>query len=199
MKKLLFVPIVVILSLLGFGTSCRGVGQTSIPEFPSDSIDVYAPLQANDMWAQSLHTYGDDSIKGHEISYRVATDSSQVYMDFDITILEFHPRITENLFSFVHEELLDWGFINEVDSIIPMDVMELTDNGLSQYQIAKEILDFECMAFNKNLESSLAYEEGFNVEFEICPVFLNNEYVTYKKYLSSCTGGMRKNWSGAAA
>lgn len=192
MKKLLLLPILFVFLISWITSGCNGI--TKIEKAPSDSIDVYARLKPNDEWYSCRHTYGKDSVLGHTVKYRMATDSSNVYTTFDITLLELHPGITANLLSFIHNEMLNWGFINEGDTIVPFSIKEMTDKGFSQIDILKKALDWESNLYYKEVLSVIEYG-GYNLDIEIYPVFMNEDYVTYKKYSYYYTGGAHGNYS----
>lgn len=193
MKRLLLLPILFVFLISWMTSGCNGT--TKIEKTPSDSIDVYARLKPNDEWYSCRHTYGKDSVLGHTIKYRMATDSCNIYTTFDITLLELHPRITANILSFIHNEMLNWGFINDADTIAPFDIKELTDKGLSQIGIVKKTLDWESNLYYKEILDVMEYGDGYNLDIEIYPVFLNEDYVTYKKYSYYYTGGAHGNYS----
>ena len=194
MKKLLFLPILLLLTL--FIVSVSGCnGNTKLQVLPSDSIDVYARLKPNEDWISCRHTYGKDSIVGHTIKYRLASDTNNVFVNFDITTLELHPRITTNLLSFIHNEMLTQGFINEGDTIVPFDIKEMTDKGLTQSDIVKKALDWESGLYYNELPYIMEDSMGFELDIEIYPVYLNEDYVTYKKYSYYYTGGAHGNYS----
>lgn len=194
MKKLLFFPVVLLLILITWSVSgCNG--NTKLQVLPTDSIDVYARLKPNEDRISSRNTYGKDSIVGHTIKYRLTTDTSNVSVNFDVTTLELHPKITANLLSFIHYEMSTQGFINEGDSIVPFDVKEMTKKGLTQSDIAKKVLYWESGLYYNELPSIMKYGVGFELYIEIYPVFLNEDYVTYKKYSYSYTGGAHGNYS----
>ena len=194
MKKLLFFPVVVLLILITWTFSgCNG--NTKLQVLPSDSIDVYARLKPNENWISCRHTYGNDSIIGYTIKYRLATDTSNVFVDFDITTLELHPRITANLLSFIHNEMLTQGFINECDTIVPFGITEMTDKGFTQNDIVRKALDWESDLYYSELPCIMEDSFGFELDIEIYPVFLNEDYVTYKKYSYYYTGGAHGNYS----
>lgn len=181
-----------IISIFSLGCS----NHQGVQDFLSDSIDVYTHLKPNDEWYCGRHTYGKDSIVGNTINYRLATDSKRIGVDIDITILELHPRITANLLSFIHGEFLEHGFINEGDTIAPFGIKEKSDNGFNQSEIIHLVLDWEGERFYHELPQILEYgESGYNLEIKIYPVFLNENYVTYKKYTYYYTGGAHGNYS----
>lgn len=194
MKQILIFPVFLIIVLSFFGTGCEH-DKLELQKFPSDTIDVYARLESNDLWYFYQRTYGRDSIVGSRIQYRATTDSSNIHIDYDITILELYPRITDNLLSFVHEEMLNWGFVDEADTVVPFGIKEMTDKGFTQQDIVHKAIDWECDMFYKIVPDILSDDGGFFLNIEIYPVFLNDDFVTYKKYVYIYTGGAHGNYS----
>lgn len=193
MRHLLPLSILGILLISLFQQSCGK--QSGLPDFASDTINVMAPLKPNEQWYMGRHTYGMDSIIGNTMWYRMATDSARIYVETKITLLELHPRITANLLGFIHSVFIDNGFINEGDTIFPFGTRDLTEKGYSQQHIANMILDWQSEKFYKELPTIMTYGTGFNIDIEIEPVFLNDDFVTYQKYASYYTGGMHGNYS----
>lgn len=191
---ILFIPVTILLLIVFKACNLKST-ETPLSEFPADSIDVYSPLRPNENWVVGKHTYGIDSIIGNTMTYRMASDSSGIYVKFDITLLELHPKITSNLLSFSHYELLNSGFINEADTVPPFNIKELADNGTSQQDIVRRVLDWESESYYKELPKILTYGTGFNIEIEIYPVYLDADYVTYQKYSYYYTGGAHANYS----
>lgn len=193
MKRIiLFLPISIL--LLTIVEACKhGSKETPLKDFPTDSINVFARLSPNEVWHSGRHTYGTDSTIGNTIHYRVATDSSQIHMNYDITLLELNPKITENLLSFIHTGLLVWGFVNEEDEIPTFDVKVMSDKGFSQRDILKKMLDWESLLFYKDLPSLSNYENGYFIDFAIYPVYIDENYVTYNLYYEYYTGGDHPN------
>lgn len=190
-------PIILPILLLIMSVFTQGCGEhNNLQTFPSDSINVYAPLKPNEEWFSGRHTYGEDSNIGNTITYRLATDSIRIVVDIDFTILELHPRITANLLSFIHGELIDHGFINEGDTIVPFGIKEKSDKGFTQTEIVHMALDWEGERFYSELPEILEYgENGYNLAIEIYPVFMNEDFVTYKKYSYYYTGGAHGNYT----
>ena len=188
--------VILILLFFKFVFSQGCSNRNEIQDFPSDSIDVYSHLKPNDEWNSGRHTYGEDSIVGNTLKYRLATDSIHIGVDIDITILELHPRITANLMSFVHGEFIEHGFVNESDTIVPFGIKEKSDSGFTQSEIVHMALDWAGERFYYELPQILEYgERGYNLAIEIYPVFLDENYVTYKKYTYYYTGGAHGNYS----
>lgn len=195
MKKLLLIPALLFLLLL-INCAQSGTDTSIVQIMPSDSIDVSARLKPNEDYIVCRHTYGKDSIVGNQIIYRLATDSSSIFVDFDITTLELHPAITANLLSFIHSELLSWNFIDSCDTITPFDIKELTTNGLTQNEIVRKALDRESDLFYNELPTIIDYgPRGYEMSIEIYPIFLNEDYVTYRKYYYAYTGGAHGNYA----
>lgn len=178
MRHLLPLSILGILLISLFQQSCGK--QSGLPDFASDTINVMAPLKPNEQWYMGRHTYGMDSIIGNTMWYRMATDSARIYVETKITLLELHPRITANLLGFIHSVFIDNGFINEGDTIFPFGTRDLTEKGYSQQHIANMILDWQSEKFYKELPTIMTYGTGFNIDIEIEPVFLNDDFVTYQ-------------------
>lgn len=190
-------PIIIFCFILILSLFIQGCNNNcDIHVFPSDSVDVYSHLKPNDEWYSGRHTYGEDSIIGNTIKYRLSTDSVRIGVDIDITILELHPRITANLLSFIHGEMMDHGFINEGDTIVPFGIKEKSDSGFTQSEIVHMTLDWEGERFYHELPQILEFgERGYNLAIELYPVFLNENYVTYKKYSYYYTGGAHGNYT----
>lgn len=192
--RLPVITLILSLILSVFTQGCRD--HNGIQFYPSDSIDVYTRLKPNDELYSGRHTYGNDSVVGNTIKYRLSTDSVSIGVDIDITILDLHPQITANLLSFIHGEMIDHGFINESDTIVPFGIKEKSDEGLTQSEIVHMALDWEGERFYSELPQIIEYgENGYNIAFEIYPVFLNEDYVTYKKFSCYFTGGGHSNYS----
>ena len=179
-----------------FGCNKNNSKSFTLQRQASDNINVYIPLKPNEDWNSHRHTYGKDSILGHTIEYRLTTDSNDIYINYDVTILELNPKITSNLLSFLHGITLDWGFINEKDSVTPWTLEELIEEGLSQQQLIKKILDWEGENFKRQIPEIYEWGgSGFNLDIDIYPVFLNEDYITYEKYAYYYTGGAHGNYT----
>lgn len=190
MKKLLLMLLLLVLTIVWLVSGCNA--RTGVEKCESDSVDVYLPLQPNVARNPGCQTYGADSVSGHTISYRLATDSSRIYADFEVTVLDLHPEITESLLSFIHHELLEWRFIDEADTIVPLDVCELTASGLSQNEIVRKFFDWESGAYYRTLPSFIDWDVYY-IEMKIYPVFMNDDYVTFMNYAYYDTGGAHGN------
>ena len=196
------IPIFLIFCLTGIGitvtSGCknRSVETTALKRYASDTTDVSIPLKPNENLYSNRLTYGKDSIPGNTFKYHFPSDSSEIYMNYDVTILELNPKITSDLLSFLHKETLACGFINEKDSVVPWTFEQLNGEGLAQEQLVKKILEWEGESFKRQLTN--IYDSGvrgFNLSIEIYPVFMNEDYITYEKYAYYYTGGAHGNYT----
>lgn len=192
MKTPLIPVAAVLLLIAAFTISCNE--KPVLKTYASDTIDVYRRLSPNENWISSSNTYGINHVAGHSNTYRITTDSNNVYVDFDVTLLELHPKITANLLSFMHWTMLHYGFADEKDTVPPFDVYEMTNEGAEQYEIAHRMMDWESELFYEILPK-IEGERGYNLDVKIYPVFLNDDYVTYRKYAYYYTGGAHGNYT----
>lgn len=194
MRNILIFPVIT-LAILIIESCQHNPSHTPLKEFPSDSIDVFSPLNPNENWIGGRHTYGADSVIGNTMSYRTATDSDRVLMQIDVTLLELHPRITANLLSFIHGELLNCGFINRGDTTTPFGIKDMSDKGFTQQEILHKALDWESELFYTEVPNLMEWGNGYNISLEIYPVYIDEKYVTYKKESYYYTGGAHGNYS----
>lgn len=169
------------------GSNDRGI----IEEFPIDTLDVYKPLIPEDSLDISL-SYRGVPIAQTKDSF--ATENSDIYINMNLVILEQNPKITNNLLSFAIFNLSDWGFTHTPDSLI-YDKYDLGYLGMSTQEMIHVFSEVVSKEFYEELPTILSYECGFNINVEIYPVFLNEDYVTYCKYAYYYTGGAHGNYS----
>ena len=187
MKTYSFYSIIVSLITL-LASSCNETSITALPEF----YNIHEKLKPNEDYISCKHTYGKDSICGHEITYKVATDSSEVYLNINLTILELHSRITENLLYYIYYVLNNGGFFAVPDTTPHFLTNDFFANSYSQYKIACKTLDWECELFDNSL---CRFGSGYWLDIYITPIFLNDNYVTYNKYSEYYFGGAHPNYS----
>ncbi len=196
--KSLFAPIYAIFSIIILSIVTGGCNKiTPITPCPSDSINVrkvLVPNQNDD--TSATHTYGKNNIIGNSLTTTFTTDSNNIFVGFNITLLELHSDIIGNLLSFIHGEMLYYGFINESDTIAPKEILNKMRNSSSGYEAAQIALDWERDLFYKEFPNILKYSDyGYNIFFELHPVFLNDKYVTYHKCSKRYTGGLHQNYT----
>lgn len=163
-----------------------------IKKFPIDNLDVFKPLIPEDSLDISL-TYMGIPIAQATDSF--ATKNSDIYINLHIVILDQHPKITSNLLSFAMYNLSDMGFTNSPDSILSEKFDAAWFNDKTPQEALNLFSNVVSKEFYEELPTILTYECGFNMDIEIYPVFLNDEYVTYCKYAYYYTGGAHGNYS----
>lgn len=165
---------------------------SNIKPFASDTMNISQELHATDS-INGIYYYGD--VKGYKIQNRLNTDSANVYVDYDITILELNPNITTTLASFVHFNLLDYGFVNDSDTIPPFSMKEFDpDYKRSQKENMEKMLGWSEECFKANADSIFEYSTDYNIKFSIHPVWINENYVTYFVFEYHYTGGAHGNY-----
>ena len=155
--------------------------------YASDTVEI-RELQPTDS-VDGNPIYND--VVGSHIITTLKTDSDDIYISYNIKLLELHPDITKDLITYIHYELRHWCFIPGTDTIATYNVDTMkTQRGA----ILKEI-GCNRKAFHKQLNEIL--EDGFlgyNITFEIYPVFLTPDFVTYYVYRYAYTGGAHGNY-----
>lgn len=191
MKHLPFFLIsLILLCTLGCGSKHQSTEQ--IKPFASDTMNISQELHATDS-INGIYYYGD--VKGYKIHNRLNTDSANVYVDYDITIMELSHNITTTLASFIHYNLLDYGFVNDSDTIPPFSMKEFApDYKRSQKENIEKMLGWSEECFKANADSIFEYSTDYNIEFSIHPVWLNDNYVTYFVFEYHYLGGMHGNY-----
>lgn len=191
MKKLLFLFLLVFGLSATFCLSCHSDNDTIVKN-SLDSINVYVPLIPDD----SL--YFSNTFRGIQVAQtrdRFSTENSEVYIDMDITILKQNPKITSNLLSFAIFNLSDWGFLNTPDSLIPEKYNIEAYKDKPTQEILNKFSDIISTEFYEQLPEILQFDCGYNIDIDIYPVFLNEDYVTYYKYAYYYTGGAHGNYT----
>ncbi len=190
MKHLVFsiVSLALVCSGINLFSSCNN--NKTLETFPSDTCHVYNHLTPNENGVSPV-TYGSNNVMGDSVVMQLDTDSSNIYANFNISILELHPNITTDLLSFVHGQMSGLGLTEGTENNTPCE--DKSTNDISQKDFVKSFLDEESKLFYNNVPSLLEYGTDFNLGVNIYPVFLNEDFVTYVKYGYSYTGGAHGN------
>lgn len=139
--------------------------------------EIFEGIKPNDSFCASKHFYGKNNIEGNSIIYRLSTSNTDVYVDFNITLLELHPCITVNLLSFIDKHMS----IAKSDTVVPCLLRELAKTEYPQHEIARKVLDRESDLFYDVADYLLSQNDNtYYFEFDMQPVFMNDDYVTYK-------------------
>lgn len=155
-----------------------------------DSDEIYKALPPNETDATNELTFGTDNIPGVIFDYDFTTGSEDVYIFFEnFTLLNINPKINNRVFDFIKSGLKEYGFIPETDSISSEEFSELYNDGLTYAEAAAKILDQIKTQFESKAPEFESYNSPFNAYFQIYPVYLTPEYVTYRLSAYYYTGG----------
>lgn len=167
--------------------SCRHERQ--IVPYDVDSDEIFKPLQPNEEDLPEDNTFGQDSIPGFTLDYEISSDYNDVYIYFsNLTLLEVNPSITQSLFNFAQQQLIEYGFTNDSVSFKPNEFDDLLAQGLSYRESTDKVLENISSVFKDKL-SDYTYLGPFNISFMIYPVYLDKNYITYRESCYCYTGG----------
>lgn len=165
--------------------------EDTIVKYMTDTLDVFIPLIPNDSLETSL------SFRGIPLALAkdsIPTDHSQFYVTMDMVILDQNPKITSNLLSFAISILSEWGFTHTQDSILSNKFNYTLVRETPIQEILYQFSDFVREEFYAKLPAILSYcSMCYNMDIDIYPVFLNDDYVTYRKYAYYYTDGAHGN------
>lgn len=189
MKKTTFysVPVLLFLFLI---TNIGCNRERMVVPFDFDVDEIFKPLSPNEDENLADTTFGPQKIAGTIMDYEIPTEYSDIFIFFNnLTLLDVKPQINQQLFEFIQDQLCEYGFNNDSVSLAPNEYQELMASGLNYSQAAAHILDVQRENFNSQLDSIHSYSSHFNIYFKIYPVFLTDEFVTYRLNSYSYTGG----------
>ena len=194
MKGIRFIFAVGVFIVILACSSCRSNRPNSIAieKFPIDTMDVYKSLIPGDSLKLSK------SFQGIPVAYsndRFVTNDSNVFLEMEIVVLDQNPKIISNLLSFAALKLSDTGFIHTPDSLFLEKYNDLAHKDDSPQTILNKFSSSVKEEFYDEISTILNYGCAFNINIEIYPVFLTEDYVTYCKSAYSYTGGAHGNYS----
>ena len=185
--KFYFLQVPLFVAILLNVTGCRNERQ--VVPYEVDPDIIFKALQPNDENMPEGAAYGPENTPGFTFDNDFVTDNNDVYIYFvDFTVLDINPAITENLFDFILQELDEFGFIKESDSLNPARFNELIASGISYKDASANLLDDIKADFERKIAADPPYG-AFNINFLIYPVYLDRNYVTYRESLYCYTGG----------
>lgn len=192
MKKLIFSVVIPI--LLGVGCATKKESMP-ISHYSVDTALVFKPIHPNSpLTANDVLTYGPDSITAISVNSLIPSDNPTVYISLDLTLLDLDPIIMSNLFDFVRNQSIVNGFVSIEDTISYPDIISLTSEKTSQKDIAELFCSWEKEGFIDHImQIKDNIVNGYNIGFEIYPVYLDKDYVTYRQYAYWYTGGANGN------
>lgn len=186
----------VLLSALAVASCAKttqvNVSAQEIEAYASDSINVWKPLEAGSSVGE-LYRFGN--AEGRKFSERFSTDSTDVYLEFNVTLLELNPAITRRLHRLVADRLRAWGFTGRADTIPGYKPVDVDPSRHLQYEIMRTLLADTGAKF-ENFKDSI-FSVGPNVSgrliydarIDIYPVWMKDDFVTYAVQGYDYTGG----------
>ena len=180
------VPVCLFISLILPG--CNHSRQ--VVPFDIDVDEITKPLSPNDDSNPMDLTFGKENIPGFVFDYEMETEKPDVFVFFqNLTILDTKPEITQDIFEFIQGQLCEYGFINDSVSLVPGEFESLISSGLKYNEAAARLIDRQKQEFNSQIETLDSLNYPFNIYFNIYPVYLDKNYVTYWQSAYCYTGG----------
>ena len=182
-----FIPVFSLILIFLF--ACHRSQRPIVP-YEVDPDEVFRALTPNDEDATNYLTFGKNNIPGFIFDHDFTTDNSEIFVYFqNFTVLDINPDINQGLFEFIYQQLTEGGFISEEVKFSDSEFSSLQNSGLTYSDAAGKILDILDEGFEQRYDSLSSYRSPFNIYFQIYPVFLDDNYVTYRQYSYSYTGG----------
>lgn len=175
--------------ILLFLIACNG-NQRQIVPYEVDAEQVFKAIEPNDDSSPENLTFGKDKIPGFIFDHDFTSENSEIFLYFqNLTILDVNSDINQNIFEFIHRQLSEGGFISDSLSLEPNAFELLQTSGSTYAEASAQLLDVFNKGFEAQYDSISVYNSPFNIYFQIYPVYLDNNYVTYRQYSYSYTGG----------
>lgn len=169
--------------------SACGKDRQVVP-YDVDIDEIYKALVPNDEDRPDYITFGHDSIPGFIYDIEFDTDNREVYVYFDnLTVLDVNPQINQNIFEFIQGELCEYGFINDSVNLAADEFQQLIGKGFSFTEAAGKLLDTLNDEFTAQLKREGNISYPFNARFDIYPVYISGEILTYRLSAYCYTGG----------
>lgn len=158
--------------------------------YDTDPDEVYKALAPNEEDAPEGLRFGPDGISGITWDFEIPTQDSDVYIFFqNFTLLDVNPLINDSIFSFIAEQMEESGFAASGFSLPSDAYSSLLKNGESYGGAGQKLLDVLKEAFESKLEEEGMPKYPFHLYFQIYPVFMDKNYVSYRLTAYSFTGG----------
>lgn len=181
----LFLPLCFFILL----SACRNTERAVVP-CDTDTDLIYRPLEPNeegDTIGKAL--FGKDNIPGMIMDIEFPNPHPESYILFNkLTLLEINPAINQDLFDFIETYMKEENFVKESFSLPSQLYSRLIMEGNSMEEASNMILDMLKKGFEDNMEDQEVIN-AFNLTFQIYPVFLDDNYITYRQSCYSYTGG----------
>ena len=156
-----------------------------------DVDDILRTVPFNESDAPEGYSYGPDSIPGYTVNMEMTTSNPEVYVYLNnIILVEVNPDITQYLFDFIREQLMDFDFIRKTDTIAAENIRTLMTRGMGFMEAVEKVIDSERTAFEEEMSKREELNDSpFNITFDIYPVAMDKEYITYLQTAYCYTGG----------
>ena len=158
--------------------------------YDENADEIYKPLAPNDSPDSMGLTFGKENIPGFIFDYEMSTDNQEIFVFFqNLTVLDINPAVTQDIFEFIQKQLCEYGFINDSVSLQPDEFKNLVSSGMTYAEASAKILDIQKQEFEAQFSILATYNSPFNIYFNIYPVYIDNNFVTYWESAYSYTGG----------
>ncbi|MCH5226531.1 MAG: hypothetical protein J1F16_01735 [Muribaculaceae bacterium] len=184
--KYFFISLLTLVALIATGCS----HSRNIVPYEVDTDVVFRPLAPNEEENPNDYTFGKANIPGFIFDNDFTTSKEDTYVYFsNLTILDVAPAINQHLFNFIIAQLTEYGFVEPSYSFPDNEVTSLMNQGLNYKEASAAILDNFKTAFDNQVDTITSYGSPFNAYFLIYPVFLDDNYITYRESAYCYTGG----------
>ena len=176
---------IILLSFFG----CRQQDRPVVP-YVTDPDEVFKRLSPNDEETPEGLTFGKDSIPGIIFDYEMATNDSNIYVFFDkFTLLDVNPEINLDIADFIFSMMQENDFLPSDFNGHASSFKDSIAKGENYSNVMTDILDCLKSGFERDVKEHDDILPPFQMYFLIFPVYLNDNYVTYRLYAYSYTGG----------
>lgn len=161
-----------------------------IVPYETDPEKVFKALEPNEDDSPENLTFGKNNTPGFIFDNDFATDNSEIFVYFqNLTVLDINPNINQSIFEFILQQLSEGGFVSDSISISPNEFSGLQESGLTYSEAAGKILDMLDNDFASQFSIISSYQSPFNIYFQIYPVYMDDNLITYRQYSYTYTGG----------
>ena len=175
--------------LIIYMAACSGKDRQVVP-YDLDQDEIMQPLAPNEEDAPEGISFGPDSIPGITIDLDITTQYPEVFIFFEkFTLLDINPKINTEIFNFIVEELKENDFLENSFSLPINNFTTLISDSISYSDVAISLLASIKPGFEAQLKNFDPVYPPYQAYFLIYPVFLNENYVTFRQFLSTYTGG----------
>lgn len=190
-NNLLFLPILFFVIILT-AISCNNT-RNIVPN-DADSEDISQPLQPNEEEIPGKLTFGEDSVPGFSLQIEMLTDSAEVYVNVSrFTDIDTDTKITVNILDFIVNQLESSGFITEnkfkVSEIFPK-MLDSEGSTEAAVECFFKTIEYD---FEQQLPEIYSYKVPYNITFDIFPVYIDRNYITFFQSAYCYTGGAHGN------